>query len=133
MIVHSSAYLSCQQLKNIAAYYLLLLYILAMCKPILPLVQDEFAHIFWKAEHLATVHHDHGDHHTEEEIADAEHEEDRKQPATTKTSEPVSVHIVLENVYSISQLAIHKQKFAVNTCNVSTVSLDKHYPPPKCC
>ena len=66
-----------------------------MCKPVLPLVQDELAHIFWKAKHLATVHHHHGDHHAEVEVAAAEHEEDGdKQPATTKTSEPVSVHIV---------------------------------------
>jgi hypothetical protein len=104
-----------------------------MCKPILPLVQDEFAHIFWKAEHLATVHHHHGDHHVEEEITGAEHEENDKQPVTTKTFEPVSVHLVLEIPYSISQPTIHKQQFAVNSCNVSTVSLDKTYPPPRCC
>ena len=121
-------------MKTIAAYFFLLLYTLALCKPILPLVQDELAHIFWKAEHLATVHHHHGDHHAEEEIAEAEHEENAdKQPATTKTSEPVSVHIVVEILYSISQPTIHKQQFAVNNYSVSTVSLDKYYPPPKCC
>ena len=121
-------------MKIIAAYYFLLLYALAMCKPILPVVQDELAHIFWKAKHLATVHHHHGDHHAEEEIAEAEHEKDAdKQPATTKISEPVSVHIVVESLYGISQLTIHKQQFAVNSCNVSTVSLDKTYPPPRCC
>ena len=121
-------------MKTIAAYFFLLLYTLALCKPILPLVQDELAHIFWKAEHLATVHHHHGDHHAEEEIAEAEHEENAdKQPATTKTSEPVSVHIVVETFYGISQPTIHKQQFAVNICNISTVSLDKFYPPPKCC
>ena len=120
-------------MKTIAAYFLLL-YTLAMCKPILPAIQDKLAHIFWKAEHLATVHHHHGDHHAEEEIAEAEHEDNaNKQPATIKTSEPVSVHIVVEILYSISQPTIHKQKFAVNICNVSTVSLEKYYPPPKCC
>ena len=105
-----------------------------MCKPILPLVQDELAHIFWKVEHLATVHHHHGDHHAEDEVAEAEHEENtNKQPATTKIAEPVSVHIVAETFYSISQPTIHKQKFAVKSCNVYTVSLDKFYPPPKYC
>ena len=121
-------------MKTIAAYFFLLLYTLALCKPILPLVQDELAHIFWKAEHLATVHHHHGDHHAEEEIAEAEHEENAdKQPATIKTSEPVSVHIVVETFYGISQLTIQKQQFALNNCNVSTLSIDKYYPPPKCC
>jgi hypothetical protein len=104
-----------------------------MCKPILPLVQDEFSHIFWKAEHLATVHHHYGDHHVEQEIAEAEHEENHKHPATTKTFEPVSVHIVVEVLYSISQPIMHKQKFAVNIFNFSTFSLDKDYPPPKHC
>ena len=121
-------------MKTIAAYCFLLLYTVAMCKPILPLIQDEFAHIFWKAKHLATVHHHHGDHHAEEEIAEAEHEENAdKQPATTKTSEPVSVHIVVEILYGISQLTISEQQFALNNYSVSTVSLDKYYPPPKCC
>jgi hypothetical protein len=120
--------------KTIAAYFFLLFYTLAMCKPVLPLVQDHLAHIFWKAKHFATVHHHHGDHHAEVEIAEAEHDENAgKQPATTKISEPVSVHLVVEHLYSISQLTVHKQQFAMHIYNVSTVSLDKYYPPPKCC
>ncbi|RZK13101.1 MAG: hypothetical protein EOO46_00550 [Flavobacterium sp.] len=120
-------------MKIIVVYYLLLLYTLALCKPILPAVQDEFAHIFWKAEHLATVHHHHGDHHAEDEIAEAEHKEIEKQPATTKTSEPISVHLVVATLCGISQATIHQQQFAVNSCSISTVSIDKYYPPPKHC
>lgn len=120
-------------MKIVAAYYFLLLYTFAVCKPILPLVQDELAHIFWKAKHIATVHHHHGDHHAQDEIVEAEHKENDKQPAKTKTSEPVSFHTVVEIIYSISQPTIHKQQFAVNNYNVSTVSLDKYYPPPKFC
>jgi hypothetical protein len=120
-------------LKIAAAYCFLFLYTLAMCKPILPFVQDELAHIFWKAKHLATVHHHHGDHHAEEEVAEAEHEENTdNQPATTKILELESVHIIVESFYAISQPTIHKQTFAVNSCTISTVSLDKYYPPPKC-
>src|SRR5687768_6131959 len=105
-----------------------------MCKPILPLIQDDLAHIFWKAKHLATVHHHHGDHHTEVEIAEAQHEEyGDKKPATSKTSEPVSIHMFIEIHYKISQLTISKQQFAVTNCNFSTVSLDTYYPPPKSC
>lgn len=105
-----------------------------MCKPILPIVQDKLAHTFWAADHLATVHHHHGNHHAEEEIAEAEHEESNdKHPATTKISEPVSVHIVVQILYTIPHPTTSKQRFAVNTYNVSTVSLDKHYPPPKSC
>jgi hypothetical protein len=120
--------------KTNAAYCFLLLYTLAMCKPLLPLVQDDFAHIFWKAKHLATVHHHHGDHHAEKEVAEAQHgEEADKHPATAKISEPVSVHIVVDILFSISQLPVNKQQFAASIYNVSTVSLDKYYPPPRCC
>ena len=104
-----------------------------MCKPVLPLVQDSLAHIFWKAKHLATVHHHHGDHHAHQEIAEAEHEEHAdKQPATTRTSEPVSGHMAVEILYRISQLPAQKQQFASHNSSFSTVSLDKYYPPPKC-
>ncbi len=105
-----------------------------MCKPVLPLVQDEIAHIFWKAEHIATVHHHHGDHHAEEEIATSAHEEEsNKNPATSKTSEQVSIHIIVESFYTIPPLSIEKQKFGTSICNVFTLSLYKHYPPPKSC
>ena len=105
----------------------------AICKPILPLVQDVLAHSFWESKHLATVHHHHGDHHAEEEIAEAEHDEHDEQPVTTKISEPVSVHMAAEILCSFSQPIIHRQKFAVKICNFTSVSLDKHYPPPKFC
>lgn len=121
-------------MKSNTAYYLIILYTLAMCKPILPLIQDELAHLFWQAEHMATVHHHHGDHHAEEEIAEAAHEEENdKSPTTTKTSEPVSVHIVLQMLYAIPQIKAEKQKFKTTVSYFSTVFLDKHYPPPKYC
>lgn len=105
-----------------------------MCKPILPFIQDELAHIFWKAEHIVTVHQHHGDHHAEEEIAEAAHEEQHsKNPTTPKTFEPVSVHIVLQTLYVISPIGTETQKFQMTDNGFSIVCLDKHYPPPKFC
>lgn len=121
-------------MKTTAAYYLLLLYIFAICKPVLPLVQDELAHIFWNAEHIATVHHHHGDHHAEDEIAKAAQDEDNnKVPQTSKTTEPVSIHIIVESSYIVPQVFIKKTKFGVRICKESSLSLDKHLPPPRCC
>ncbi len=121
-------------MKTTAAYYLLLLYLFAICKPVLPLVQDDLAHIFWKTEHIATVHHHHGDHHAEEEVATAAHdEENNKVPLTSKTSEPVSIHIIVQNSYIIPQLFIEKPNFGAKIYKVSSLSLDKHFPPPRCC
>jgi len=119
-------------LKTDLAYYLIIVYILAVGKPIFPLIQDNFAHIFWNAEHIATVHHHHGEHHAEKEIAEATHEEgNNKNQATNKNSEPVSLHIILQIPNSIWQISTAKQKFKITDSDYSNVSLDKHYPPPK--
>lgn len=105
-----------------------------MCKPVLPLMWDGMAHLFWKAEHIATVHNHHGDQHVEEETAQAAHEEESdKYPSTTKTSEPVSVHIVAQNNYNIPQPSTAEQQFGIAIFNLFKLSLAKHYPPPKSC
>ena len=104
----------------------------AMCKPVLPLLQDEIAHIFWKAQHVATVHHHHGDNHAEEEIAEAVHdEESRNIPSTSKISEPVSIHLIEHCGYSIPKLLIEQQKFGSGKFSASALTLEKHFPPPK--
>jgi len=119
---------------NTSAYYILLLYTVALCKPILPLIQDELAHIFWNAEHVATVHYHHGHHHVEESIAEAVHEEENdKYPGNSRTSEPVSIHILNQYFYSFPQLFIEKEKYTTSRCTVSAFYSDKHYPPPKPC
>ncbi len=118
-------------MKSSKAYYLLIFYALAMCKPILPLVQDEIAHIFWKAHHISTVHHHHGDHHAEEELTTATHEEQSNKNPASKTSEPVSIHLIVQSCYNLPQLPLANQKFGISICMVSTLFLDKHYPPPK--
>lgn len=87
-------------MKSIAAYFLIILYTLTLCKPILTLVQNEIAHTFWKAEHLATVRNHHGNYHIEEEVAEAAHEkENDKNHSSVKASEPVAVHIPVQSIY----------------------------------
>ncbi len=63
-------------MRNTTAYYLLIFYTFALCKPVVPLLIDKIAHIFWQTEHIASVHHHHGNHHTEQEIAASAHEEE---------------------------------------------------------
>ncbi len=103
-----------------------------MCKPVLPLMQDKIAHIFWKAEHIAKVHHHHGHHHAEKEIVNVTQEKDSsKGAATSKISEPVSTHLIVHSFYNIPLLSIEKAKFGRRICNPSSVYLNKHYPPPR--
>lgn len=102
-----------------------------MCKPLLPVIKDEIAHIFWKAHHLATVHHHDGDHHSQEEVATATHEKDTENHSSTKLAEPVSVHLVTQRNYDLLQSSITEQKFGAGIYKLYTLSLSKHYPPPK--
>ena len=105
-----------------------------MCKPLLPLIKDEAAHLFWKARHMATVHHHHGDHHAQYEIATATHKKSNENHnAASKLAEPVSVHLVTLKDHNFLKLSIAKQKFGVVIYKLSTLSLSKHYPPPKSC
>ena len=103
-----------------------------MCKPVLPFLQDEIAHIFWKAQHVATVHHHHGNHHAQHEVAAATQEEQGpKGNATTKTSEPVSIHLGAEHFYTISQISVEKQQFGTPIFGLLSLALTRHFPPPR--
>lgn len=104
-----------------------------MCKPVLPLVQDKIAHVFWNTQHIATVHHHHGHQHADEEVAQAHEEEKNKVPATSKTAEPVSIHLISQNSYALPGLITKRQKFATKAYNTSALPVDKHYPPPRVC
>jgi hypothetical protein len=104
-----------------------------MCKPLLPVIKDEIAHIFWKAHHIATVHHHDGNHHAEEEVEATHEDESDTHPSTTKLAKPVSVHLVAQTDYDLLQPSITEQKFGAGIFKLFILSLSKHYPPPKFC
>jgi hypothetical protein len=78
------------------AYYLLLVYLSVMLKPLMPLVTDAWNHAFAEANHIATVHAKYGEHHLEKELASDEQNDNNKSQNTAKTTEPVPVHIAGE-------------------------------------
>ncbi|TDH23532.1 hypothetical protein EXU57_17170 [Segetibacter sp. 3557_3] len=121
-------------MKSTTAYYLLLLYTLALFKPVLPLVQDELAHLFAHAHHLATVHHDHGDHHAAGEVTEALLEQE-EHPGTdlAKSSTPVSIHIIVETEFQYLRLPSPIREFGIAADRCTTIPVLKHYPPPKSC
>lgn len=104
-----------------------------MCKPVLPLVQDKIAHIFWEAKHITKVHNHHGDQHTQHEIASASQQESNKNPSNSKISEPVSLHIIVQSSQSIPQLFDDKMEFGTIIYNPTSLYLNKQYPPPRFC
>ena len=121
-------------MKNTAAYYLLILYILAVCKPILPLVQDEVAHLFWKTEHVAKVHAHNGSNHVHKEIASTTKKENKDTNTTTsKTGENVSIHMITTEPGSLQGPIQGLQLFGIVSPTIFFLFTNKHYPPPKAC
>ncbi len=103
-----------------------------MCKPVLPLVNDILAHTFWKTEHIITVHHENGKDHLHYELKKVSNQnnEDANSPAP-KTSESVSVHILLQNNYDFSHSATSEQKYLSRSRNLLSTFLELNTPPPK--
>ena len=119
-------------MKTTVAYYLLLIYITAVCKPVLPLVNDLLAHTFWKTEHIITVHRENGKdhlHHELKKVSD-QNNEDANSPAP-KSAESVSVHILLQNNYDFSYSATSEHKHLTSSYSLLSTFLELNTPPPK--
>lgn len=58
-------------MKNVAAYYLLILYSVFLLKPLVPVVSDYVAHNWNEAAHLVMVHQEQGSDHVHQALADA--------------------------------------------------------------
>lgn len=117
-------------MKSASAYYLILLYAVAVCKPFLPLVNDFLAHHFWNAAHLEAVHHTHGADHVHYELKEAAKQE-RGEAAGSAVSEPVPAHTPAQNNYDFS-CVLPPVHYSSNTlCPIIGSFLEKHTPPPK--
>jgi hypothetical protein len=119
-------------MKSTVAHYLLLIYITAMCKPVLPLVNDILAHTFWKTQHIITVHHENGKDHLHYElkkISDQNNED--ADSSAPKSAESVSVHILLQNNYDFSYSIVSQQKHLSGSYSLLSTFLELNPPPPK--
>jgi hypothetical protein len=119
-------------MKSATAYYLLLFYSLAICKPVLPLVSDFLAHSLWQTHHLKTVHHQHGREHVHYELVKAASEEQNENTSLpSKSAEPVSVHIPVNIFQEFSFSSIPIVHNASYLQRLSHPAMDVVFPPPK--
>jgi hypothetical protein len=54
--------------QRIVGYILIGIYAFALLRPVMPVVNDAIAHIFFEMEHLATVHYENGKYHIHLEL-----------------------------------------------------------------
>jgi len=117
-------------MKTVPAYYLLLLYLVVICKPIIPVASDLIAHMFWKEQHISIVHHEKGKDHLHNELID-NNSEDSVPENSLKYSEPASVHLITETIPGFS----YPFPFVITnsglSCDLLYHTKDIPIPPPK--
>ena len=120
-------------MKFTIAYYLMLLYITVIFKPLIPYISDAASHFFDDAIHVATVHTIYGDNHVEIELAaSGSADENNKNQTTLKVQEPIPVH-VSENEfeYCFTLNTIDKQYASLQLYDTNQIYLSTIAPPPK--
>lgn len=115
------------------AYYLLFFYAVALFKPVLPFVSDFVAHAFYSKQHVATVHTHQGAAHAHRDAALAfSDRQDEQKGTTVQFSEPVSVHVVLQQqLYNFSLRSENTPFHFMYFFSISKPCLDVPFPPPK--
>jgi hypothetical protein len=58
-------------MKTALAHLLLFCYIVGLCKPVSPIVEDIFSHTFFKLQHISSVHLENGHYHVHQELKEA--------------------------------------------------------------
>ncbi|HMU71966.1 MAG TPA: hypothetical protein PKD93_04470 [Ferruginibacter sp.] len=85
-------------MKRIPLYILLLSYSALMLKPVSPYISDTIAHIFYYAQHMATVHYENGKFHVHKEVIDVAKEEAApKDQTSSKKDNSISDHLATTN------------------------------------
>ena len=120
-------------MKAPVAYYLMLIYVTVMFKPLVPIVRDAISHTFSEAIHIATVHSIYGSNHLEKELSDtASDNANNKQQNSINTEDQVPVHVSTnEYVPDFYFNGTGKDYFSLKLCNLKPGFILKDFPPPK--
>ncbi len=120
-------------LKSTTAYYLMLLYLSVMFKPLIPIITDAWEHEFNEIEHLSLVHEKYGSHHVEKELADNSHDDDHdKNPNTLKSEDQVPIHVLADEYKNTSISEAFDKHFALLTYSILLfIFIAWEGPPPK--
>ena len=115
------------------AYYLLLIYITVMFRPLVPIVSDVVSHTFSEAIHIATVHAIYGTNHLEKELSNTTSDNtDNKHQSNINPEDLVPVH-VSTNV-CMFEFCCNKETTGYSSLRLNRVIpgfISRNYPPPK--
>ena len=74
-------------MKSPIAYYLMLLYVTAMLKPLLPIADDWWSHEFNEIEHISLIHAKYRNHHLQKEVADTTSDSENRKDQNASNQE----------------------------------------------
>ncbi len=115
------------------AYYLMLLYVTVMLKPLIPIVSDALSHTFSEAIHIATVHAIYGSNHLEKELSDTSPDNaSNKHQSNANTEDQVQAHLCADEcLYSFSGNRANNHSFFLKRSKLKAGFILKYSPPPK--
>ena len=103
----------------------------ALCKPVMPLVQDVVAHTFFEHQHIATVHQDEGKSHVGKEIGKLAKEENSNSNSLISYDD-VAPHLVTTfNFFPSLLIPVGLSHCSQYNSSLSTSSLAIQLPPPR--
>ncbi len=121
-----------RSLRKVIVYHLVIIYALAVIRPILPVINDALAHLFFEHHQLETVHHSHGHQHVQSEMKiislDIQNFNDSDK---IKVLDTLDTHFKADenNIFSNFFLVIQTILFHIEF--PSTVNLSLIKPPPE--
>ena len=113
-------------MKKGITYLFLIVYTTVMLKPLAPYVSDVVAHIFWKYEHISTVHFEHGKYHTHYESLEAA----AKRDPVPNSNLSKNVESVPDHIFCEERRLFHSPTIsAVHLPAVCPFAMQAFYPP----
>ena len=119
-------------MKFPSAYYLLLIYMTVMFKPLIPVLNDAYAHAFAQAIHEATVHARYGNNHLQKDLAAGADSENSKSQKACNFEEQYPVHVTTNTsddqmyIEPVSRNYVLYRSSLIRPIFLSTIA-----PPPK--
>ncbi len=120
-------------MNRLLLYILLLSYITALIKPVMPYVSDGINHVFFYAHHMATVHYENGKYHIHRDLLNNSKEESTdKHSAPQKSNNANDEHLVSAMIIaSIQEFNFIRPIYFITVPRVPSGISRDHFPPPR--
>ena len=117
-------------MKQLACHIILFAYVLMLFKPIAPYIADGMAHALWYADHIKTVHHQHGGNHVHYEITEQNKKGSNDSPSSLKKDADEKEYIVFNEHHLFLTIKVGERS-SQPAVDPEAVFPGCHFPPPK--